>query len=118
MADYNAPTIFDLVEVVWKKMSLVYGRDFLSRWEGLDLDEVKADWAHELGGFEKNPMAIHYGLMNLPISKPLNVYEFREICRRAPGPRPAALLDQPRANPEIVRRSLEQARAALTKARG
>lgn len=81
------------------------------------MDEVKADWAHELGGYASNPLAIKYALQNLPVSKPPNVYEFRAICQRAPEPAPAALLDSPKANPEVVRQALAAARAALTKAR-
>lgn len=107
--------IHQLVEIVFTKLSLVYGRDFLSRWEGLELNDVKSDWAHELSGFERNPGAIKYALQNLP-SKAPHVLEFRSICQRAPEPAPAALLDRPKANPEVVKAALAQARAALTKA--
>jgi hypothetical protein len=107
--------IHQLIDVVFTKLSLTYGRDFLGRWEGMDLLDVKNDWAHELGGFENNPSAIKYALQNLPAKAP-TVIEFRHICQRAPEPMPAALLDRPKANPEVVRKSLEAARAALTRA--
>lgn len=107
--------IHQLVDVVFTKLSLIYGRDFLGRWDGMELTEVKGDWAHELSGFEANPAAIKYALQNLPNKAP-TVLEFRSICLRAPVPAPAALLDAPKANPEIVRKALEAARAALTKA--
>ena len=114
----SSPTIEQLIEVVFKKLSLAYGRDFISKWEGLDMLDVKSDWCHELSGFERNPLAIKHALQNLPTSRAPNVFEFRAICQRAPEPAPAALLDSPRANPELVRRSMVAARAALTKARG
>jgi hypothetical protein len=103
-----------LVDIVFKKLSLRYGRDFLSRWEGLDLVDVKSDWAHELDGFESAPHAIHYALQNLPDSKPPNVAEFRAIARRVPAP-VTLRIDAPRANPAIVRAELAKARAAITR---
>lgn len=84
-----------LVEIIFKKMSLRYGRDFLARYEGLDLDEVIADWIHELRGCEKNPMAIHFALQNLPDNRPPNVAEFRALARRAPAPNEVLALDRP-----------------------
>ena len=107
--------IHQLVDVVFTKLSLIYGRDFLGRWEGIDLSDVKGEWAHELSGFEGNPAAIKYALQNLPNKAP-TVLEFRSICQRAPEPMPAALLESPKANPEVMRKALEAARAALTRA--
>ena len=102
-----------LVEIIWKKLSLRYGRDFLSKWEGLDLLDVKSDWAYELDGFEKAPHAIYYALQNLPDGKPLDVGQFRSIARLAPSPQ-FVQIEAPRANPELVRAQLAKARALLT----
>jgi hypothetical protein len=107
--------IHQLVDVVFTKLSLIYGRDFLGRWEGIDISDVKGDWSHELSGYEGNPAAIKYALQNLPNKAP-TVLEFRAICQRAPETEIAGYLDAPKANPEVVRRALEAARAALTKA--
>lgn len=107
-------TIETLVDVVFKKLSLAYGRDFTGRWEGMDMLDVKGDWAHELRGFENNPQAIKYALQHLPPSKAPTVFEFRNIALRAPY-QPLARLDAPPANPEIVRKALAEARALLTR---
>jgi hypothetical protein len=73
------------VERIFTKLTMVYGRDFLGRWEGLDISEVKADWAHELSGFKDHAESIAYALKNLPDSgKPPTVLEFRAMCRKAP----------------------------------
>ncbi len=71
------------VDRIFTKLSLTYGRDFLSRWEGLELDDVKADWAHELSGMAVRPERIRYALENLPASKPPTVLEFRNLCMQA-----------------------------------
>lgn len=102
-----------LVDVVFKKLSLVYGRDFTGRWEGLDLVDVKSDWCHELAGFEKHPYAIKYALQNLP-QKPPTVLEFRAIARRAPEP-DKPLLESPKANPEIAHKAIAEARRLLNR---
>lgn len=96
----------DWVEVIFTKLSLAYGRDFLGRWEGLDLDAVKADWAHELAGFAGHRDAIAHALAHLP-PKPPTVLEFRAICRMAPAPA-AQRLEAPVAN--AARRDAELAK--------
>ena len=88
-------------EKIFKKLSLAYGRDFLGRYEGLPLADVKTDWSHELSGFEAHPEAIKHALQNLHPSKPPTVYEFREWCAKAP--KMAALeLPLPPQDPAIV----------------
>lgn len=89
------------VERIFAKLTLAYGRDFLGRWEGVDLADVKTDWAHELDGFERFPEAIAYALANLPPRAP-SVIEFRAIARRAPAP-DVPRLEAPRADPERVK---------------
>jgi hypothetical protein len=96
----------DWVEVIFTKLSLAYGRDFLGRWEGLDLDAVKADWAHELAGFAGHRDAIAHALAHLP-PKPPTVLEFRAICRMAPTP-DVARLEAPVAS--VERRDAQLAR--------
>ena len=83
-----------LVEAIFTKCGLVYGRDFLGRWEGLNLAEVKADWERELGPLLDHPATILYGLEHLP-EKPPTVLQFRSLCAQRPDtgqlalPRPA-----------------------------
>jgi hypothetical protein len=98
-----------LVEAIFTKCILRYGRDFTGRWEGLDLADVKADWAHELEGVK--PETVRHGLKNLP-DKPPTVKDFINACKGAPEI-PQLKLDAPNANPELVRECLAKARAAL-----
>lgn len=92
------------VEALFTKLTLAYGRDFLARWEGLDICDVKTDWGHELAGFVDHPEAIAYALANLPPKAP-TVLDFRALCRRAPV-KDAPRLESPAANPERVRAEL------------
>ena len=89
------------VEKIFKKLALVYGRDFLSRWEGQDMAGVMSDWGHELAGFQAHPEAIKYALENLPADRPPTVLQFRAICNRAPTPE-LPQLEAPKADPERV----------------
>ena len=100
-----------LVEAIFIKCGLVYGRDFLGRWEGLDLSEVKADWARELAGFLGSPGAILYGLNNLPTDKAPTVLQFRAICNRYEPPKALALREPP-ADPARVAAVLAKMRQA------
>lgn len=93
------------VDKIFKKLSLVYGRDFASRWEGLDVAEVKADWAHELAGFEANPKTIAHALQNLPPAKPPTVLEFRALAIKCPTEAVPAI-QAPPADPEKIAEQL------------
>lgn len=82
-------------------MTLTYGQSFLRRWVDIDLDAVKADWAHELSGFERHPTSIAWALQNLPADKAPTVLEFRALARKAP-PEVLPVLEAPKADPERV----------------
>lgn len=88
------------IDKIFTKLTLAYGREFIARWEGIELNDVKSDWGHELAGFAEHPEAIAYALANLPPKAP-SVIEFRALARRAPPPE-VKLLESPRANPERV----------------
>lgn len=92
------------IDRIFVKLSLAYGRDFLARWEGIDLNDVKSDWGHELAGFERHPEAIAHALAHLPAKAP-SVIEFRALCRQAPA-QEAPRLEAPPADPERVKAEL------------
>lgn len=100
------------IDKIFAKLSLVYGRAFFGQYEGLDMQDVKADWAHELSGFERMPEAIAYGLKHLPMDKPPNVLQFRALCRKLPPPEFKAL-PAPKADQEKVRAMLDGLRERM-----
>lgn len=89
------------VDKIFLKLTLIYGRDFIGRWEGLEIADVKTDWGHELSGFENWPEAIAHALATCPPGKPPTVIEFRELARKAPRAKVPAL-PEPAADPERV----------------
>ncbi|MCX8017312.1 MAG: hypothetical protein N2690_05365, partial [Rhodocyclaceae bacterium] len=74
------------------------------QWEGIDIRDVKALWAHELAAYERRLDAIAWALDHLPPKCP-NLVEFRDLCRQAPRHEPLALPDVP-ADPERVKAEL------------
>ena len=92
------------VDRIFKKLTLMYGMDFLQRWEGIDEEEVKADWAEELGRFADAPHAIAYALQYAPL-KPPTVREFAEITNRAPPPNLIRLPPPERKPPSAEQRA-------------
>jgi hypothetical protein len=68
-----------VVDAIFAKCLLVYGHDFLARWQGIALAEVKADWGRELGVMLSQPHAIKHALENLP-ERPPNALQFRALC--------------------------------------
>ena len=81
--DYEDPKQA-LIDLIFRKCTLVYGRDFLDRWQGMELADVKDDWRGELGGMLGNPEAIRHALNHLPAKAP-NAVEFRAMCIGAPS---------------------------------
>ena len=94
-----------LVELIFAKCNLVYGRDFSGRWEGMEMAEVKADWMRELGATLDKPQAVKHALTNLPDDKAPTVLQFRRLCIGAPDIFVPAL-HAPRTDPGIVARAL------------
>jgi hypothetical protein len=102
----------ELIDVIFKKCTLRFGREFTGRWEGLDIADVKDDWAHELKGIK--PESVAYALQNLP-DKPPTVGDFKKVALNAPM-KPLERLDPPKANPEVMRAALERLKKYTTKA--
>lgn len=86
------------VDRIFEKLTLVYGHQFLSRWDGIPIADVKANWAEELSRFQQNPSALAYALDNLPAGKAPTVLEFRVLCNSPQAPRP----EKPLALPAIA----------------
>jgi hypothetical protein len=102
------------IDKIFHKLTLVYGREFIGRWEGLELADVKTDWAHELAGLENFPEGIAFALQNMPSGKPPNVLEFRAMALKAPRPA-LKQLEAPKADQSKVADELRKAVAAVKK---
>src|SRR5574337_512863 len=93
-----------VIDRLFGRLSATYGREFLSRYEGVDEAAVKAAWAHELSGFAGRLDAIAWALDRLPQRAP-NAIEFRALCRAAPVP-DVPRIEQAAAAVEVVRAEL------------
>lgn len=97
------------VDKIFEKLALTYGHQFMDRWRGMKVQDVKTDWAGELAGFHDHPEAIAYALANLPADRPPTVLQFRDICRQAPRQELAALpAPSAPADPERLRSELSK----------
>lgn len=102
------------VDVLFARLQVRYGDAWARKWEGIDADAIRADWAEQIGPvFAANPKAIAHALGNLPPTFPPNSDGFLRLCMSAPASEqkaltapivapPSAVLDGVR---EIVRRS-------------
>lgn len=95
------------VDRIFDKLTITYGRDFVGRYEGLDIKNVKTDWAHELSGFFVHPSAISYALANLPERAP-SVVEFKRIARLSRPPEVPQIEVAVKADPERLARELQR----------
>lgn len=107
----KTPLPMSWVDKIFKKLTLVHGRDFLSKWEGLDMNDVKVDWAHELAGLQENPACIRHALENMPSAKPPTVLEFRALALKCPAPA-APALPAPGLDAEVAAGFIGKAKAA------
>jgi hypothetical protein len=102
------------VDRIFDKLTLVYGQAFLRKWDSIDINAVKSDWAHELSGFENHPKAIAWALQNLSPEKAPNALEFKFLARRAP-PDELPRLEAPKADPERIAAELAKLAPILKK---
>lgn len=86
------PLRTDLLDWVFDHLTLTYGRMFLARYDGLPVDDIRANWAEELGALNGWPEAIRFALSNLPPDRAPTVLEFRNLALRAPRPNNAPRL--------------------------
>lgn len=68
------------VDSLFNKMHLKWGMQFVDKWLGLDMNELKRHWATSLGVLTRDELAL--GVMRLDARKyPPNLPEFLELCR-------------------------------------
>lgn len=84
------PYLQHMIDRLFARLTAVYGREFTGKFDGTTVDAVKAAWANELRGFEKNFEAIAWALDNLPEKCP-NAVQFKFLCRRAPNEQRVAM---------------------------
>lgn len=101
----------DHVERLFSRLAANYGDLFLKRWGGVDLDDVRAEWARQLDGVPG--YRVGYALDNLPPFPP-TLPEFKALCAAAPlqsVPLPAPVATLPRESERVL--SLEERKARL-----
>ena len=104
------------VDRLFSRLTMTYGPSFTRIFDGLDLNEVKSLWAHELAYYSTHErMAdIAWALENLPERAP-NVIEFKNLCKSAPK-KEEPRLPEPKANPERLKAELAKLMAPAKQA--
>lgn len=92
------------VDRLFDRLALTYGAAWMRQWEGLNVNDLKALWAHELDCYASRLDAIAWALEHLPPRCP-NVIEFKALCREAPRHEPLPL-PEPSADPARVKDEL------------
>lgn len=96
------------VEKLFSKLTMNYGVEFLNRYKGIPLSDVKTDWSNELSGF--NGAQIGFALGVLPDRVP-TAQQFRNLCLLAPAAE-TPRLESPKADPAIVKMITDKLTAA------
>lgn len=104
------------VDRLFSRLTMTYGPSFTRTFDGLELNEVKSLWSHELSYYctQERMMDVAWALENLPERAP-NVIEFKNLCRKAPAQQ-LAQLPEPKADPERLRKELARLGEIKTKA--
>ena len=97
----------EVIDRLFARMTLTYGRAFLDQWAGQTANDVKTFWGYELAEFSGRLKAIAWALENLPERCP-NIIAFRNLARSAPRPADAPALPGPpvdaaRLNAELAK---------------
>lgn len=100
-----------IVDMIHTRLLVRYGSAWINLWTGLEIKDVKDDWARVLEGVQ--PQGVRYALDNLPPDRPPPTAEaFRALCNRRPEQFKALPYKAVR-NPEKAREVKERLAAAL-----
>lgn len=113
MAPKAPETFEEIIDLIFGKLAIRYGRAWMSQWEGVSMPAVKADWASELHGFSFNLEPLRYALRNLPEKCP-NVETFRRLANSCPPPE-FKLLPAPHAGAEFAKQVVGQVKERVSK---
>lgn len=104
----------EVIDRLFSRMAATYGASWDRSLGSAPLAEIKAAWAHELGGFagKEKLQDVAWALENLPEKVP-NVIEFRALCRRAPQPE-FKQLPAPTQDPKLVAEVVNVVKSKLT----
>lgn len=80
--------------MLFDRLTAVYATQWLSKWEGMNIDMVKSVWQDELDRITVRQ--VKYALANLPRDFPPNAMQFRDLCKQAPDPPVAMIRDASR----------------------
>ena len=106
----------EMIVSLFARLQVRYGSSWLNKWAGIDLADVRADWAQVLAGYSQSPDAIFHGLDCLPTDSPPNAMQFALLCRGAPRSQ-SALIEGPAPTParrKEVTAMLARARRSVT----
>lgn len=98
----------DWIDRIFTKLSLRYGTQFMRKYEGLEIQDVKAEWADELSGFGERADAVRYAFDHLPADQPPNIMQFKALCNSAPRPE-QPMLPAPKADQAIAAAAIRAA---------
>lgn len=103
----EAESSFDaaaVIERIWKRLTVRYGHQFLSKWEGLDMRLAKQDWLNELqSAILRRPESAAFALENLPVAPP-DVKTFRALMHSMPEQTTIALPNNaPKRVPKVAK---------------
>lgn len=100
-------------DAIFDKLTLIYGRDFTGRWQGMDMVNVKTDWSHTLSSLGDKPDTIVWVLQNLPPDdKPPTVLQFLALAKSVPQAA-TVLPELPKADP--IRKATELSKLSSIK---
>ena len=108
------------VERLFARFIATYGEEFMRKWGGAPMGDVKTAWSHELAGFahERGLAQLAWALENLP-EHPPNCIVFKNLARCAPKPAGTMALPAPAdAQPaDVARVAAEVAKLADARSR-
>jgi hypothetical protein len=81
------------VDEIHMRLAVRYGSVWLAKWQGVDMNAIKADWADVLDGMQ--PANIRKALESLPPEFPPTAPAFRALGVIAEEHKPAVLLPPP-----------------------
>lgn len=106
------------IDALFTRFEGMYGKSFHSKWDGMDIENIKRVWAEDLGEFGSDTLKAALQACKETCEHPPSSAKFYQLCKsvRKPQAQEKYLLPHHKEfNPEVAKSNLQKMKEMLNK---
>ena len=104
------------IEALFKRFEGMYGKSFHSKWDGMDIENIKKVWAEDLGEFSSETLKGALGMCCETYEYSPTLPQFYMLCKAARKPQEQRNYELPHHktyDPEVAKSNLQKMKDML-----